>query len=302
MSPSTAGFSLSKVILPVIGGICTIVTALAAFRSNIPGVTALSVISGFVSIWAAISPFVKRLSIYRIVRKGVRYAGSRIITATPIPGNDVELGALYVSSSHGRQSTYRPFRMKPRPKAEILLPKLTSSGVTVQRHEPSNEHIPSFQADRAAPLLSLPPTSTSNLPSSALHSEGTQPPLMPAPKPSLRIAHFVDGDETHAISTPSPPVTGYSPSAPPSSPTALDIAPNIDNMHAVLRYRSPLRFDYDVSRDPGIVLSPSSVLTPEVRAESATIPPVTSVKLVSKFLPWTIEIRPSSTDEDAYVT
>ncbi|KAI3621495.1 ectomycorrhiza-regulated protein [Moniliophthora roreri] len=145
MSSSTRRRKLSRIILLVIGGVCTIVAALAAFKSNSPGVTALSVVSGFVSVWTAISPFVKRLSIYRIVRRGTGYVGSRIITAT-VPRNDVELGVLHVSgTSHEHQSTYRPFRMKPRPKAEISLPKIAGSGVTIQERETG--HIPPLQAD-----------------------------------------------------------------------------------------------------------------------------------------------------------
>ncbi|ESK83775.1 hypothetical protein Moror_11095 [Moniliophthora roreri MCA 2997] len=48
-----------RILISIIGGICTIGAALAAIRSTNPAITVLTVVSGLISIWVALSPFVK---------------------------------------------------------------------------------------------------------------------------------------------------------------------------------------------------------------------------------------------------
>ncbi|EEB93565.1 hypothetical protein MPER_07755 [Moniliophthora perniciosa FA553] len=64
---------LIKIFLPLVSGICTIIAAISAFRTNGVAVTVLTVFTGFISIWTAVSPFLDSLSIYRIVQEVIRY-------------------------------------------------------------------------------------------------------------------------------------------------------------------------------------------------------------------------------------
>ncbi|ESK81155.1 hypothetical protein Moror_14888 [Moniliophthora roreri MCA 2997] len=115
MSLSTK-YKFSKLYLPVIGGICTIVAALAAFRSNSPAVTVLTAFSGFVSIWAVISPLLNKLSIYRVVREVVRY-GAGLAARVQRPVSDVEAGG------HPEyELTARPSRTRSRLQITTMLP------------------------------------------------------------------------------------------------------------------------------------------------------------------------------------
>ncbi|KAF9264984.1 hypothetical protein L218DRAFT_957628 [Marasmius fiardii PR-910] len=77
---------------------------------------------------------------------------------------------------------------------------------------------------------------------------------------------------------------------------------NIDDIHSILRLRSRPKFHFNVSRDPGATPLLSQELPAETRAEPATIPPVPVVILVSKHLPWSIDVKPSSNDENAFVS
>ncbi|KAK7014093.1 cell division cycle-related protein [Paramarasmius palmivorus] len=49
-----------KFLLPVVGGICTFASAFAAINSENPTTTALTVVSGFISIVVSIAPFFMR--------------------------------------------------------------------------------------------------------------------------------------------------------------------------------------------------------------------------------------------------
>ncbi|KAI3621479.1 hypothetical protein WG66_009426 [Moniliophthora roreri] len=158
MSPHR-NLKLSRVFFPVIGGICTVVSALAASKSNSPAVTVLSVFSGFISIWVVISPFVRSLSLYRIVREVVRYGGSQIVTVRrPGTRTDTERGHQ-ISTDY--EPTFRPFRMRPRRKAVIPDPVTIGRTLNSIQHNESRpiRPLPTFQVDHTAelPQLTVPP-------------------------------------------------------------------------------------------------------------------------------------------------
>ncbi|KAL0572475.1 hypothetical protein V5O48_009482 [Marasmius crinis-equi] len=120
----------------------------------------------------------------------------------------------------------------------------------------------------------------------------------------------------HIPSTPSPshsnstlpdspgPVSPPNPFSPlAGSPLQTDDATlRMDDIHSVLRLRSRPGFNFDVSKDPAQNSSLSEELSEEMRAEPATVPPLPYVTLVSRCLPWAIEVQSSSTGEGAFVS
>ncbi|KAI3621498.1 swi-snf complex subunit [Moniliophthora roreri] len=148
---------LTTVVLPVLSAICTVVAGLEAFKSNSPTTTTLTVISGLFSIWTAISPFVKRLSIYRLIRTAVRYAGGRMVTAM-VP--DIEHG---VAGNREQRS----FAARPRLRnVGVVIPSGANASFTltvVRRRRPRlTRRMSSSQGDRATdpPLQSLSTSSS----------------------------------------------------------------------------------------------------------------------------------------------
>ncbi|KAL0066312.1 hypothetical protein AAF712_006743 [Marasmius tenuissimus] len=112
---------------------------------------------------------------------------------------------------------------------------------------------------------------------------------------------------THSNSTlpgspgPTSPPNPFSPLAGSPLQTDLSLLP-MDEIHSVLRLRSRPRFSFDVSKDPAKTPSLSEELTQELRAEPATVPPLPYVTLVSRCLPWAIEVQSSSNAQDAFVS
>ncbi|ESK81751.1 hypothetical protein Moror_16745 [Moniliophthora roreri MCA 2997] len=151
---------LANKIPTVLGGICTVFSVV--FRTGSPGSTALTVLSGLFTI---LSPFVKW---YSLVQTILRYVGGQIVTVT-VPLYDVELGVM---ENHKQQ--YRPFRMKPRPKVEIVLPKRANSGINIQSQIPgSSAHLSLSQGNHPAePLL---PSSITSISTSATPSPSFPP-------------------------------------------------------------------------------------------------------------------------------
>ncbi|KAG7087289.1 hypothetical protein E1B28_013267 [Marasmius oreades] len=97
------------------------------------------------------------------------------------------------------------------------------------------------------------------------------------------------------------PPNPFSPLA--GSPMQTDNASfKIDDIHSILRLRSRPKFHFDVSRNPATTLSLAQELSADIRAEPATVPPVPVIILVSKYLPWAIDVQSSSENEDAYVS
>lgn len=84
------------------------------------------------------------------------------------------------------------------------------------------------------------------------------------------------------------------------SPYACAPLPIVDeSIHAALRLP---RFNFDLSLDPASTLASFSALTPNVRAEPATSPPLSSVVILSEFLPWKLTINASSPGPNSFVT
>ncbi|KAK7043949.1 hypothetical protein VNI00_008117 [Paramarasmius palmivorus] len=108
---------MRKIAITVLGGICTVVSAVIAVRSAEPAVTVFSVVSGIATIWTAFSPAVKT-SLLRNIRKIVRFVTRHIFTLSS-PRQDVELGVM--GSGHAVPAWQepesilktRPFRMRP---------------------------------------------------------------------------------------------------------------------------------------------------------------------------------------------
>ncbi|KAF9264288.1 hypothetical protein L218DRAFT_958378 [Marasmius fiardii PR-910] len=90
---------------------------------------------------------------------------------------------------------------------------------------------------------------------------------------------------------------------PDNQPKDYEINPKIDGIHDILQFRSTPKLTFDVSKDPTTIHLLTKELTEDERREPATIPAVSYVKLVSKYLPWEIEILPSSPDDkNAFVS
>jgi len=85
------------------------------------------------------------------------------------------------------------------------------------------------------------------------------------------------------------------------SPYACTPLPIVEeSIHTALRLP---RYNFDLSVDPTSTLaSSSSALTPEIRAEPATSPPLSSVVILSEFLPWKLTIDASSPGPNSFVT
>ncbi|KAG7087267.1 hypothetical protein E1B28_013246 [Marasmius oreades] len=93
-------------------------------------------------------------------------------------------------------------------------------------------------------------------------------------------------------------LTAISPPTAPDLPTKGDeIIPKIEDVHDILKFKSHPHLTFDVSKDPATVRLLSEALADGMRGEAATTPAVPYVKLVSKFLPWEIEIHSSSSPD-----
>lgn len=104
---------------------------------------------------------------------------------------------------------------------------------------------------------------------------------------------------THSNSTlpgspgPSSPPNPFSPLA--GSPLQTNnVTLQMEDIHSVLRLRPRPKFAFDVSKDPAKAPILADGLSEEIRAEPASIPPLPIITLVSRYLPWAIDVQSSS--------
>jgi hypothetical protein len=128
---------------------------------------------------------------------------------------------------------------------------------------------------------------------------------------SGKTVHWADQNKTYSYSsssTPSPASTSSTLSTSPGPLTPPPLSPSafpskevgLVVLHIVLTSEMASQYHFDISKDPA--QTNSTVLTPQVLAEAATSPPLSEILLVSRYLPWRLEILPSSSKPDAFVT
>ncbi|ESK83776.1 hypothetical protein Moror_11096 [Moniliophthora roreri MCA 2997] len=131
--------SRSRIIIPVVGGICTIGAAVGAAHNNSPAITTLTVVSGLASLWGATPPL-SRNSVHRIVKRKLGAIARRVF-ALSSPAPDIECGVEPARMVEMLPS-HRPFRMKPRPKTGLPL----SRNIEQVQNVPSPTPKPSINA------------------------------------------------------------------------------------------------------------------------------------------------------------